>query len=161
MKGIPPRARNVSMVFQRPALYPHLNVRRNLSFGMELRKKWHWRGHSGDPSDNPTVAERVTKTAQLVGLEGVLDRLPGSLSGGQQQRVALGRGIVRQPEVFLLDEPLSHLDGQLRAELRHELHLLQRRLRATMIYVTHDQAEAMTLADRVVVMDRGILQQTD
>src|SRR5205085_5949240 len=105
------------------------------------------------------IAEKVERTAQLLGLSGVLERRPYQLSGGQQQRVALGRAIARQPEVFLLDEPLSQLDGRLRAELRHELHLLQRRLRKTMIYVTHDQAEAMTLADRLVVIDRGTIQQ--
>ena len=107
------------------------------------------------------MAERIRSTAHLLGLEDVLNRLPGQLSGGQAQRVALGRAIVRRPGVFLLDEPLSHLDGRLRAELRHELHLLQRQLRATMIYVTHDQAEAMTLADRVAVIDRGVVQQVD
>jgi multiple sugar transport system ATP-binding protein len=97
----------------------------------------------------------------VLGLVDILNRRPGQLSGGQQQRVALGRAVVRRPGVFLLDEPLSHLDGRLRGELRHELHLLQRQLRATMIYVTHDQAEAMTLADRVAVMDRGVIQQVD
>ena len=171
VNSLPPRARDVAMVFQRPALYPHLSVRQNLAFGLHLR-----RGIRGWPrllsrlfpgrrlegrQQEQELAERVTETAQLVGLEDVLDRLPGQLSGGQQQRAALGRAIVRRPALFLLDEPLSQLDSRLRAELRQELHLLQRRLRATMIYVTHDQAEAMTLGDRVAVMDRGVLQQVD
>jgi multiple sugar transport system ATP-binding protein len=172
MNQVPPRERHVAMVFQKPALYPHLSVQRNLGFSINLRRKSSWRVWEGLPwlRGKPSTAEnkerlsqqeQIAKTAQLVGLETLLSRLPGQLSGGQQQRVALGRAIAAQPEVFLLDEPLSQLDSQLRAELRHELHLLQRRLRATMIYVTHDQAEAMTLADRVAVLDRGVLQQVD
>jgi multiple sugar transport system ATP-binding protein len=167
----PARERNVAMVFQRPALYPHLSVRRNLEFGLRMRhngwlKRWLTRWfQSGRATDHreqhQEVALRTTAAARLIGLEDVLERLPNQLSGGQQQRVALGRALVRQPAVFLLDEPLSQLDGRLRSELRRELHLLQRRLRATMIYVTHDQAEAMTLADRVVVLDRGVVQQVD
>jgi multiple sugar transport system ATP-binding protein len=146
--GLAAYERNVAIVFQRPALYPHMTVRRNLSFSLRLQ--------------NQTKAEteaRVDRTAELLGLTGVLERLPRELSGGQQQRVALGRAIVREPSVFLLDEPLSQLDGRLREELRHELHLLQRRLRTTMVYVTHDQAEALSLGDRIVVMERGKVQQ--
>jgi multiple sugar transport system ATP-binding protein len=169
---LPARARNVAMVFQRPALYPHMNVRHNLAFNIKLRQQNHgilYRARrllrlakqQQEPEEHQYMTEHIAQTAKLIGLESLLERYPGQLSGGQQQRVALGRAIVRRPEVFLLDEPLSHLDGQFRAELRHELHLLQRHLRATMIYVTHDQAEAMTLADRVAVMDRGVLQQVD
>jgi multiple sugar transport system ATP-binding protein len=160
--ALPPWRRRVAMVFQRPALFPHLSVRRNLSFGLEpARVRWlssilHPRSSLLDPQ---VLAERVADATKLVGLGDVLDRFPRELSGGEQQRVALARAVVRRPAAFLLDEPLSHLDGPLRAGLRHELHLLQRRLRVTMVYVTHDQLEAMTLADRVAVMDRGVLQQ--
>jgi ABC-type sugar transport system ATPase subunit len=112
------------------------------------------------PTVSDDFAARVEQAADLLGLHGVLDRLPGTHSGGQQQRVALGRALVRRPAVFLLDEPLSNLDARLRLEMRRELHLLQRRLRATMIYVTHDQDEAMALGDRVVVLDWGVVRQT-
>jgi multiple sugar transport system ATP-binding protein len=170
VNGLQPRSRDVGMVFQRSTLYPHLSVRRNLAFGLQMRESLGWFARwLGSWLNRATaervrqqdrrVAERVSATARLLGLDSVLERRPAQLSGGEQQRVALGRALVRQPGVFLLDEPLSHLDGRRRAELRHELHLLQRRLRATMVYVTHDQAEAMTLADRVVVMDRGAIQQ--
>jgi ABC-type sugar transport system ATPase subunit len=142
------------MVFQRPALYPHLSVRANLGFGLKLRRGW-W------SSAQAEQRQRVEEVAQVLGLEGVLERRPAELSGGQQQRVALGRALVRRPAVFLLDEPLSSLDAPLRLEMRRELHLLHRRLRATMIYVTHDQEEALTLGDRVVVLDRGKVQQAD
>lgn len=153
---MPPRDRDVAMVFQRQALYPHLNVRENLAFGLRMRRGgWPW------SRNGPADEERILEAARMLGLENVLDRRPGQLSGGQQQRVALGRALVRQPAVFLLDEPLSHLDGPLRAELRRELHLLHRRFRATMIYVTHDPVEAMTLADRVAVLDEGTVQQVD
>src|SRR5207244_733587 len=133
MRGVPSRDRNVAMVFQRPALYPHLNVRRNLSFGIDLRRKRWWNSwlptrQTEAQEDEKQLSKRIEETARLVGLQDVLDRMPGQLSGGQQQRVALGRAIVRHPAVFLLDEPLSHLDGRLRAELRYELHLLQRRI---------------------------------
>jgi multiple sugar transport system ATP-binding protein len=172
VNSLPPRERNVAMVFQRSTLYPHMNVRRNLWMGLQMARRigplarlamrWFRPGRYAEHQDEQRlIAERVSQAAHLLGLEDVLDRLPAQLSGGQQQRVALGRAIVRRPSVFLLDEPLSHLDGRLRVELRHELHLLQRRLRATMVYVTHDQAEAMTLADRVAVMDRGVVQQLD
>ena len=172
VNAVPPQRRNVAMVFQKSTLYPHLSVRRNIAFGLRLRQHTHPLARLGLRLFRPgrysqardqekEIAERVEGTARLLGLQDVLQRRPSQLSGGQQQRVALGRAIARQPEVFLLDEPLSHLDGRLRAELRHELHLLQRRLRKTMVYVTHDQAEAMTLADRLVVMDRGLIQQVD
>jgi multiple sugar transport system ATP-binding protein len=148
---VPIRERDVAMVFQRPALYPHLRVRDNLAFGAALRSSW-WGG------GRRALGKRVAETAAALGLSGLLDRYPGQLSGGQQQRVALGRALVRQPALFLLDEPLSNLDAGLRAEMRRELHLLQRRLRATMIYVTHDPAEALALGDRVVVLDQGTVQ---
>jgi ABC-type sugar transport system ATPase subunit len=140
---LPPHRRNVAMVFQRPALYPHWAIRRNLAFV--------------GPGRKPTLA--VEEAARLLHLEGLLDRLPGQLSGGEQQRVALGRALLRRPAVFLLDEPLSHLDGPIRSALRDELHLLHRRLGATMIYVTHDPSDAWRLADRLFLLDRGELIQ--
>jgi multiple sugar transport system ATP-binding protein len=152
--GEPPNRRDVAMVFQRPALYPHLNVRANLGFGLKLRRGWRF-------GATDEQRQRVEEVARTPGLEGVLDRRPAELSGGQQQRVALGRALARRPAVFLLDEPLGGLDAPLRLEMRRELHLLHRRLRATMIYVTHDQEEALTLGDRVVVLDRGRAQQAD
>jgi multiple sugar transport system ATP-binding protein len=161
VEGDPPNRRDVAMVFQRPALYPHLSVRDNLLFGLAMRRPW------GRPSCLPFRRGRqeglphVERVARLLGLTDVLERRPTELSGGQQQRVALGRALVRQPAVFLLDEPLVSLDSALRLEMRRELHLLQRRLRATMIHVTHDQDEAMALGDRVAVLDRGRLQQVD
>jgi ABC-type sugar transport system ATPase subunit len=159
----PPHRRDVAFVFQRPALYPHLDVRGNLVFGLAMRRRrWWGRRQSRDEGLPPGEGgRRVEEVARLLGLEGVLGRRPAELSGGQQQRVALGRALVRQPAVFLLDEPLSNLDAALRLEMRRELHLLQRRLRATMIHVTHDQDEAMALGDRVAVLDRGRLQQVD
>jgi multiple sugar transport system ATP-binding protein len=172
VNALPPRQRDVAMVFQRSVLYPHLDVRRNIWMSLQLRQRRGWLAQALLRTFRPAryaevkqqqklMSERVAGSARLLGLEDDMDRMPGQLSGGQQQRVALGRAIVRRPGVFLLDEPLSHLDGQLRAELRHELHLLQHQLRATMIYVTHDQAEAMTLADRLAVMNRGVVQQVD
>ncbi len=155
MSRVPPRDRNVAMVFQRHALYPHLSVRENLAFGLR-RRGWRPWGRDG-----LEIVQRVAKASRLLGLETVLDRRPGQLSGGQQQRVALGRALVREPAVFLLDEPLSHLDTRLRSELRRELHLLHRQVRGTMVYVTHDPVEAMTLADRVAVLDQGTVQQVD
>jgi ABC-type sugar transport system ATPase subunit len=146
VNGLPPHRRDVAMVFQRPALYPHLSVRANLDFGLKMRR----RGFAGPP---------VEEVARWLGLSDVLDRLPGTLSGGQQQRVALGRALVRRPAVFLLDKPLADLDARLRLEMRRELHLLRRRLHATIIYVTHDQDEAMALGDRVVVLDQGLVRQ--
>ena len=154
---VSPAERNVGMVFQRPALYPQRTVRDNLGFSLKL---WHRRGWGFNGSAN-TVRERVNTISHLLGLDSLLDRLPAQLSGGQQQRVALGRALVRQPGVLLLDEPLSNLDAVFRQELRRELHLLQRQFHATMVYVTHDPLEAMSLGDRVAVMENGHLHQLD
>lgn len=142
--------RNIAMVFQNYALYPHMNVYRNMAFSLQMRKV---------PREE--CDRRVRKTAQILGIEDLLLRRPAQLSGGQRQRVALGRAIVRDPEVFLLDEPLSNLDARLRVTMRSELVKLHRHLRATMIYVTHDQVEAMTMGDRLVVMRDGRIQQVD
>ncbi len=153
VRGVPPRRRNLALVFQRPALYPHLSVRDNLAFGLRLRQGlWPWRKRG-------EIDARVRETADLLGLGDVLGRRPDQLSGGQQQRVALGRAVVRRAPLWLLDEPLASLDAPLRAELRGELHLLRRRLGATMILVTHDQADALALGDRVAVLAEGELQQ--
>ncbi|MGB9931751.1 ABC transporter ATP-binding protein [Haloarcula amylolytica] len=141
--------RDIAMVFQSYALYPHLTARGNMSFGLE---------ESTDLPDSD-IEERVEEVATMMGIDDLLDRKPGELSGGQQQRVALGRAIVRDPELFLMDEPLSNLDAKLRAEMRTELQQLQRQLGVTTIYVTHDQTEAMTMSDRIAVMDQGELQQ--
>ncbi|MFC6976705.1 ABC transporter ATP-binding protein [Halomicroarcula sp. GCM10025709] len=141
--------RDIAMVFQSYALYPHKTARGNMSFGLE---------EATDLSD-AEIDDRVTEAASMMGIEGLLDRLPGELSGGQQQRVALGRAIVRDPEVFLMDEPLSNLDAKLRAEMRTELQQLQQQLGVTTVYVTHDQTEAMTMSDRIAVMNDGKLQQ--
>ncbi len=157
VNALPPSRRDVAMVFQRPALYPHLTVRENLAFGLRLRQGILARFRR----DGVEVDRRVSEAARMLRLEDVLDRLPGELSGGQQQRAALGRAVVRRPAAFLLDEPLSNLDARLRTEMRRELHLLHGRLPATMIHVTHDQVEAMTLGDRVAVMDRGAFEQVD
>jgi ABC-type sugar transport system ATPase subunit len=156
-----PVARDVAYVFQRPALYPHLNVRANLEFGSRAGGRGGWLGwwwpqwRAKRIEWEVDLAARVAKAARLLHLEDLLERKPGYLSGGQQQRVALGRAIVRQPALYLLDEPMANLDSHLRMEMRGELHLLHRGLRATMIYVTHDQTEAMTLADRLVVLHQG------
>src|SRR5207245_3400240 len=136
------------MVFQSYALYPHMTVRQNLAFGLRMR--------GAAPS---AIAERVEGVAQALGLTGVLERKPSQLSGGQRQRVALGRAMVRDPQVFLFDEPLSNLDAKLRVQMRAEIKRLHQRVRSTMIYVTHDQVEAMTLGDRIAVLKRGVLQQ--
>ena len=163
---LPPAKRNLAMVFQRPALYPHLTVYDNLAFGLRLQNHWRrwlvifaptWRKKWKDQQTD--LATRIEKATNLLGLRDVLSRQPRELSGGQQQRVALGRAIVRAPDAYLLDEPLSSLDFPQRLELRQELHLLQRHLRATILYVTHDQTEAMTLADRVIVLNQGAVQQ--
>ena len=146
--GLPPGERNIAMVFQNYALYPHLTVYRNLSFPLEMRKR--------SKSD---IDRLVRGAAEALGLAEVLNRLPGQLSGGQRQRVALGRAMVREPTVFLFDEPLSNLDAQLRVQTRAELARLHRRLGTTMVYVTHDQTEAMTLGQRIAVMHGGRLQQ--
>src|SRR5690242_16369325 len=147
---LPPKDRDIAMVFQNYALYPHMSVAENLGFGLRLRGM-----------DRAAVDARVREVAQLLELEPLLDARPGAMSGGQQQRVALGRALVRDPKVFLLDEPLSNLDARLRLHMRVEIARLHRRLGTTMIYVTHDQIEAMTLGQRIVVMDRGVIQQID
>ena len=146
------RDRDIAMVFQNYALYPHLDVRSNLSFGLERRRK-----KLGLSRDD--IAKKVEATASNLGIENLLGRLPKQLSGGQRQRVAVGRALVRAPAVFLLDEPLSNLDARLRVETRAELRMLHRQLQATMLYVTHDQEEAMSLGDRMVVMHQGRVQQ--
>jgi ABC-type sugar transport system ATPase subunit len=144
------RDRDIAMVFQNYALYPHMTVYQNLAFALTLRKL---------PAADTT--RRVNETAELLGLSPLLERRPRQLSGGQRQRVALGRAIVRQPQVFLFDEPLSNLDAKLRVQMRREIAALRRRLGTTTIYVTHDQVEAMTLGDRIVVMQEGKVQQVD
>jgi len=143
-----PQERDIAMVFQSYALYPHMTVRENMAFGLRLRKQ-----------SNDIVARRIGEVADVLGLTSMLDRKPAQLSGGQRQRVALGRAIVREPKAFLFDEPLSNLDARLRVETRAELARLHRRLGATMVYVTHDQVEAMTLGTRVAVLKDGVLQQ--
>jgi len=143
-----PRDRDVAMVFQSYALYPHMTVRENMAFGLKVRKE--------NPVD---IARRVDAAARMLELEPLLDRLPKAMSGGQRQRVAMGRAIVREPEVFLFDEPLSNLDAALRTQMRGELKSLHAQLGSTMLYVTHDQVEAMTLADRIAVLRLGRLQQ--
>ncbi len=145
---LPPHARNTAMVFQSYAIFPHLTVEGNVAFGLEMR---------GVPREE--IASRVAATLELVGLAGLAHRSPEQLSGGQQQRVALARAIITEPRVLLFDEPLSNLDAKLREQMRGEVRKLQRRLGITSIYVTHDQAEAMALSDRIVVMDRGRVQQ--
>ncbi|MFN2397072.1 MAG: ABC transporter ATP-binding protein [Gemmatimonadaceae bacterium] len=145
---LPPQQRDIAMVFQSYALYPHMTVRENLGFGLRIRKQ-----------SPELIAPRVNAVAKSLGLESLLDRRPAQLSGGQRQRVALGRAIVREPQAFLFDEPLSNLDAQLRVETRVELARLHRRLGATMVYVTHDQAEALTLGDRIAVLKGGVVQQ--
>ena len=150
VNDVAPKDRDIAMVFQNYALYPHMSVAENLGFGLKLR------GESRE-----TVAERVRQAADMLGLADVLNRQPRALSGGQRQRVALGRALVRQPQVFLLDEPLSNLDAKLRLSMRVELARLHRRIGATMIYVTHDQIEAMTLGQRIVVFNQGEIQQVD
>ena len=148
VNDVPPKDRDIAMVFQNYALYPHMSVYKNMAFGLSLRRF---------PKDE--IDRRVREAAKILGIENLLDRKPKALSGGQRQRVAVGRAIVRQPQAFLFDEPLSNLDAKLRVEMRAELKRLHHRLQTTVIYVTHDQAEAMTLGDRVVVMNEGRIQQ--
>lgn len=143
-----PSARGAAMVFQNYALYPHMTVRDNMAFSLKLRR-----------APKPEIADRVARASEILGLNALLDRYPRALSGGQRQRVAMGRAIVRDPRVFLFDEPLSNLDAKLRVQMRTEIKALHQRLRTTSIYVTHDQVEAMTLADRIVVMHDGIVEQ--
>ncbi len=150
VNDVAPRDRDIAMVFQSYALYPHMTVAGNLAFGLKLR---------GAPRGE--VERRVASAAAMLGLEGMLDKRPAELSGGQRQRVALGRALVREPAVFLLDEPLSNLDAKLRQGTRTEIARLHQRLGTTMVYVTHDQVEAMTLGQRIVVLDQGRVQQID
>jgi ABC-type sugar transport system ATPase subunit len=148
VNGMEPTERDIAMVFQTYALYPHMTVRDNIAFNLTLRK-----------APQAEIAEKVARASGILGLESLLDRKPRELSGGQRQRVAMGRAIVRQPQVFLFDEPLSNLDAQLRVQMRAEIRALHDRIGATSIYVTHDQVEAMTMADRIVVLDRGRVAQ--
>jgi len=148
VNDVPPKDRDIAMVFQNYALYPHMSVFDNMAFGLKMRRY---------PKEE--IQRRVREAARMLGIEDLLDRRPAALSGGQRQRVALGRAIVREPQVFLMDEPLSNLDAKLRVLMRAELKKLHERLGVTTVYVTHDQTEAMTLGDRIAVMHRGVLQQ--
>ena len=148
VNDVPPKDRDIAMVFQNYALYPHMTVYDNMAFGLKIRK-----------FSKDEISKRVSEAAKVLDIEELLDRKPKALSGGQRQRVAVGRAIVRQPKVFLFDEPLSNLDAKLRVQMRAEISSLHTRLNATMIYVTHDQVEAMTMADKIVVMKGGIIQQ--
>ena len=148
VNDVPPKERDIAMVFQNYALYPHMTVADNMAFSMKLRK-----------APQSEIDERVKKAAGILGLEKLLDRYPRQLSGGQRQRVAMGRAIVRDPQVFLFDEPLSNLDAKLRVQMRTEIKELHQRLKTTTVYVTHDQIEAMTMADKIVVMHDGIVEQ--
>ena len=150
MNDVAPKDRDIAMVFQNYALYPHMTVFENMAFGLKLRKT---------PKDE--IKKRVTEAAKILDIEHLLDRKPKALSGGQRQRVAMGRAIVRNPKVFLMDEPLSNLDAKLRVAMRTEIKKLHQRLQTTFIYVTHDQTEAMTMGSRIVVMKDGIIQQVD
>jgi multiple sugar transport system ATP-binding protein len=148
VNDLPPRSRNISMVFQSYALYPHMSVRENLGFGLKIAGQ-----------AEAEIVKRVDEAAEILGLGPYMDRLPQHLSGGQRQRVAMGRAIVRNPDVFLFDEPLSNLDAKLRGQMRVEIKKLHQRVKTTVIYVTHDQVEAMTLADRIVIMRDGYVEQ--
>jgi multiple sugar transport system ATP-binding protein len=145
---VPPKDRDIAMVFQNYALYPHMTVRQNMAFSLKLAR-----------APQATIDERVGRAAAILGLDTLLDRYPRQLSGGQRQRVAMGRAIVRDPQVFLFDEPLSNLDAKLRVQMRTEIKELHQRLKTTAIYVTHDQIEAMTMADKIVVMQHGVVEQ--
>ena len=148
VNDVPPRDRDIAMVFQNYALYPHMSVFDNMAFGLKLRKF---------PKDE--IKRRVDEAARILDIGMLLDRKPRALSGGQRQRVAMGRAIVRNPKVFLFDEPLSNLDAKLRVQMRTEIKKVHQTVRTTTVYVTHDQVEAMTLADRVVVMNHGVIEQ--
>ena len=150
VNDLPPRSRDIAMVFQDYALYPHKTVAENIAFGLRMR---------GTPK--PEMEKLVSEAADILQIGHLMERKPGQLSGGQRQRVAMGRAIVRRPQVFLFDEPLSNLDAQLRAEMRIEIKKLHQRFGTTIVYVTHDQIEAMTLADRIAIMKGGHLQQYD
>ena len=148
VNDVHPKDRDIAFVFQSYALYPHMTVRENIAFGLKMRKV-----------DKETIAKKVQEAAEILDLGEYLDRKPKQLSGGQRQRVALGRAIVRNPKVFLMDEPLSNLDAKLRVQMRSEIKKLHEKLQTTFIYVTHDQTEALTMGDRVVVLDKGLIQQ--
>ena len=150
MNKVAPKKRDIAMVFQNYALYPHMNVYKNMSFGLKLRRV-----------PKSEIDKRVHEAAEILGISDLLKRKPGELSGGQRQRVALGRAIVREPKVFLMDEPLSNLDAKLRVQMRAEITKLHKRLKTTFMYVTHDQTEAMTMGTRIVVMNDGVVQQVD
>lgn len=150
VNDVHPKDRDIAFVFQSYALYPHMTVRENIAFGLKMRK-----------IDKATIEKKVQEAADILDLGPYLDRKPKQLSGGQRQRVALGRAIVRNPKVFLMDEPLSNLDAKLRVQMRSEIKKLHERLQTTFIYVTHDQTEALTMGDRIVVLDKGIIQQVD
>jgi multiple sugar transport system ATP-binding protein len=150
VNDVAPGDRDIAMVFQNYALYPHMSVRQNMAFGLKMRR-----------TPRAEIEKRVGEAAAILSIESLLDRRPRELSGGQRQRVALGRAIVREPKVFLFDEPLSNLDAKLRVQMRAEIARLHQRLKTTIIYVTHDQVEAMTLGDRIVLLDRGVIQQVD
>lgn len=165
VNDVPPRDRNIAMVFQNYALYPHMTVYDNMAFGLRLRQlpgmAWQLTHGAEAAKIKADIDRNIQETAELLDIKHLLDRKPKALSGGQRQRVALGRAIVRHPEVFLMDEPLSNLDAKLRVQTRAELIKLHRRLGVTTIYVTHDQVEAMTMGQRIVVMKDGLLQQCD
>jgi len=148
VNDIQPKDRDIAFVFQSYALYPHMTVRENIAFGLKMRKY-----------DKKTIEKKVLEAAEILNLGEYLDRRPKQLSGGQRQRVALGRAIVRNPKVFLMDEPLSNLDAKLRVQMRSEIKKLHEKLQTTFIYVTHDQTEALTMGDRIVVLDKGVIQQ--
>ncbi len=150
VNDVPPKDRDIAFVFQSYALYPHMTVRENIAFGLKMRKV-----------DKKIIEQKVQEAAEILDLSEYLDRRPKQLSGGQRQRVALGRAIVRNPKVFLMDEPLSNLDAKLRVQMRSEIKKLHERLQTTFIYVTHDQTEALTMGDRIVVLDKGVIQQVD
>ncbi|MBU0558004.1 MAG: sn-glycerol-3-phosphate ABC transporter ATP-binding protein UgpC [Bacteroidetes bacterium] len=150
VNDVPPKDRDIAMVFQNYALYPHLTVFENMAFGLKIRKY-----------DKKEIKQRVAEAAKILDIENLLNRKPKALSGGQRQRVAVGRAIVRKPKVFLFDEPLSNLDAKLRVQMRTEISKLHKKLDATMVYVTHDQTEAMTMGDRIVVMKDGFVHQID
>ncbi len=150
VNDVHPKDRDIAFVFQSYALYPHMTVRENIAFGLKMRKV-----------DKKTIDEKVKQAAEILDLNEYLDRKPKQLSGGQRQRVALGRAIVRNPKVFLMDEPLSNLDAKLRVQMRSEIKKLHERLQTTFIYVTHDQTEALTMGDRIVVFNNGVIQQVD
>lgn len=150
VNNVPPKDRDIAFVFQSYALYPHMTVRENIAFGLKMRK-----------TDKKIIEQKVQEAAEILNLGEYLDRKPKQLSGGQRQRVALGRAIVRNPKVFLMDEPLSNLDAKLRVQMRSEIKKLHEKLQTTFIYVTHDQTEALTMGDRIVVLNNGDIQQVD